>query len=473
MNLKINYLYQKIYIVIFTIFLFFWGMDLEPVIYPFIKPGHKYFFLSDIKLSYSIIFLLFPIFYNYIKKKASSLKQVFNYQKYIMIFTLFVVAHFFIVKIYYHEIINKTELANLLYLILLSLIFCHYRNFISNNFKNIITFYLIIFILYSIYEGSQIGSQIYNVGQCRNDIYLISLIKNIFKISLTNSIYRENSHLAMMSVAVFISSMYILSIEKKNNFYFLFLSLIGIIILFNNLSTTYFICYFFSIITLLLFLSKKFNLKFWIISLLILILNLSLFFSDKHCVMKVTDFKIDRVKNDKLNATPANLTTKVYERSIIVSKKTLMNYPLGWGIDGMDNAHHNLFKDYKDNYFDGDFLSKRSGINLNAPPSSQEEEISIFYTLRTLNVKDGLSNIFKMFTEFGIFVFIILFYFIKYILNLKNINSYNIFIIVLFVTLCIRGAGYFNGGFIFCLFEFFYYKKFVDELKGQKNDYLS
>ena len=81
-----------------------------------------------------------------------------------------------------------------------------------------------------------------------------------------------------------------------------------------------------------------------------------------------------------------------------------------------------------------------------------------------LNMKDGLSNLFKMFTEFGIFTFIIFFFFLKYILNIKNISPYQIFIIILFVTMCIRGVGYFNGGFIFCLLEFFYYKKFSNKL---------
>ena len=91
------------------------------------------------------------------------------------------------------------------------------------------------------------------------------------------------------------------------------------------------------------------------------------------------------------------------------------------------------------------------------------------WRLASLNTKDGLSNFFKMFTEFGIFTFIVLFFFIKYILNIKNISSYHIFIIILFVTMCIRGVGYFNGGFIFCLLEFFYCKKFFNESEFKKN----
>ena len=38
---------------------------------------------------------------------------------------------------------------------------------------------------------------------------------------------------------------------------------------------------------------------------------------------------------------------------------------------------------------------------------------------------------------------------------------------VLFITMSIRGAGYFNGGFIFCLLEFFFFKKFIkNEIKN-------
>jgi len=88
------------------------------------------------------------------------------------------------------------------------------------------------------------------------------------------------------------------------------------------------------------------------------------------------------------------------------------------------------------------------------------------WRLISMNYKDGLSNLLKMFTEFGIFAFIIFFFFIKYILNIKNIHSYHLFIIILFVTMCIRGVGYFNGGFIFCLLEFFYYKKLSNEFKN-------
>ena len=42
-----------------------------------------------------------------------------------------------------------------------------------------------------------------------------------------------------------------------------------------------------------------------------------------------------------------NLTTAIYQRSIIVAKETLIHHTLGWGIDGMDNANYNLIKDIR------------------------------------------------------------------------------------------------------------------------------
>ena len=375
---------------------------------------------------------------------------------------------FFLIKIYYQEVIDKSEIINLIFLFLLSVIYCHYRNFILVNFKKILTLYLIIFLAYSVYEGSQIYNfgfynndgvlQFKNFGQCNNDIFLIDILRRYLNISLSNSIYLENSHLAMMTIGVFFSSLYILIQERKKNILFLVLFSIEVIIVLNNLSTTYFVGYFFSQIVLLLFFIKKIDIKFWIIAFLFLIMNSYLFFSDKHCVNKITQFSIQDIQENTLDRMDArglknpNLTTAIYQRSIIVAKETLINHTLGWGIDGMDNANYNLIKDY---LIMDKIISQYTSTELIGKKSNPH--------LKNLNMKDGLSNFFKMFTEFGIFTFILFFYFLKYILNIKNINSYNIFIITLFITLCIRGAGYFNGGFIFCILEFFYYRKIIKD----------
>ena len=469
MNLKINH--HHIYIVIFTSFFFFWGVNIDDL-NNFFKFYHsdelKYSqFIKRFKLSYLIILLLIPIFYNLIRKKDYFLNGIFNYQKYIIFFTLFIITHFFLVKIYYHEIINKSEIVNLIYLLLVSIIYCHYRHFIFTNFRKILFFYLIIFISYSIFEGSQI----YNVGQCNNDLFLIDMVRKYTGISLTNSIYIENSHLAMMSIAVFFSCTFILVKEKEINILFLLLFLLEVIIVLNNLSTTYFVCYFFSQITLLFFLFKKLDTRFWIFTILLLSINSYLFFSDKNCTVKVTDFKVKDVIDQNLEKGATNLTTLIYKRSAILALNTIKNHSLGWGIDGMDNATANLMSKYDISscvVAINNVTKKYEDKNKTCDNSSRlitdylaEDNKRASWKLVWLNTKDGLSNFFKMFTEFGIFAFIIFYYFLRYILNIKNINSYNLFIIILFVTMCIRGAGYFNGGFIFCLLEFFYHKKFI------------
>ena len=78
MNLKINKNY--IFILIFTSFLFFWGVtlsDLNDLFKLIDQPFSDLtsLILNKLKLSYTIIFLLIPIFYNLIKKKKSLSKR--------------------------------------------------------------------------------------------------------------------------------------------------------------------------------------------------------------------------------------------------------------------------------------------------------------------------------------------------------------------------------------------------------------
>ena len=472
MNLKINKNYT--YIVIFAFFFFFWGITLnhfndglELVDQPLSELTSLIF--NRLKLSYLILILLIPIFYNLIKKKNFHLKEIFNNQKYIIFFIIFVSVHYVFIKFYYNEIFAKAEIANLIYLSILSIIYCHYRNFIIINFEKIIIFYSIILIFYSIYEGEKI----YNTGQCNVDLFLISIIKKYTGISFSNSIYLENSHLALMSIPVFFSGMYILVQEKKTNILFLLLFLIQIIIVLTNLSTTYFICYFISQISLLFFFLKKLNTKFWIFTILLLLVNSYLFFSDKNCTVKVTDFKVKEVINKKLEKNQTNLTTLVYKRSAILALNTLKDHSFGWGIDGMDDATQNLMSKYDtrtcnllnpvDRYDDTLVCTNEERQEFWADTNKRS-----YWPLHFLNFKDGLSNFFKMFTEFGIFTFIIFYYFLRYILNINNLSAYNLFIIILFGAMCIRGVGYFNGGFIFCILEFFYCKKFLSEFELKK-----
>jgi len=432
MNLKINY--QYIYIFLFTSFFFLWDVnildlknfDVSQII------GYK-----SITLNYFIILLLLPIFYLLSRKKNLSIYKIFNNQKYIILFVSFVIFHYFFTNILYNQIITTYEVLNLFFLIILSFIYCHYRNFLSNNFESILFLYLIIFIGFSFYEQKGV----FNVGQCNNKFFLINFIQSEFQIYLSNSFYLENSHLAMMMTGVIFSSILILARSKKLSIFFLFLFFLSILITLLNYSVTFFISYLVCQIVIFIFFYKKISYKFWIYSFLFLFLNSFVFFSDINCTKKVTDFNVKDVLAKKIDKTGAkvskNLTTLIYERSAVLTLNTLFNQPLGWGNDGMDNATINL---------------------MNKP-----EYKNIYWHAKVLNLKDGLSNFFKMINEFGFFSLLIFYLFIRYLLNRQKIDSYNLFIITLFITQCIRGAGYFNGGFIFCFLEFIYFEKFINQ----------
>ena len=158
-----------------------------------------------------------------------------------------------------------------------------------------------------------------------------------------------------------------------------------------------------------------------------------IFFLNDNCTRKITDINLKNVLEQKISDEGSNkLTSIIYERSIIISLKTIYERPLGWGYDGMHKAT--------------DFLLKKP------------EYDNVYNLIKLLNLKDGLGNFFKLVTEFGFFSFFVFLFFIKYLFKIKKIHPYNLFIIVLFITQSLRGAGYLNGGFAFCLFEIFYMK---------------
>ena len=429
--MKLNLKYNFIYIFFITLFFFLWDANVNNIIFI----GENY---NKYTFNYLIVILFFPILYNFINKKNFSIYNLFNGQKYIILFSLFVILHFFLTNFINDQPIGSYEIINLLYLLLLSLIFSNYREFISDNFEKILKVFLIILIFFSFYELNNN----FNAGQCNNKFFLISFIADNLKLNLSNSIYSENSHLAMMMVGVIFSSFYILINHNKNKIFFLFLLSVSILIVLLNYSTTFFVAYLFCQIVFILFFYKKFIGNFFLYTILFLIINSIIFFKDTNCFSKISDIKPKDIVEKKIDKKDTNLTTLIYQRSAILTIDTLTNHPLGWGNDGMDNATINLLKkpEYRQ-YTIGERLIKGK-----------------YYYIYKLNLKDGLSNFFKILNEFGFFSLLILYFFIKYLLELKKINSYNIFIIAIFITMCVRGAGYYNGGFIFCIFEFIYLK---------------
>ena len=118
------------------------------------------------------------------------------------------------IKFFDDEVIDRSEIFNIIYLILLSLIYCNYRKFISENF-NSIYYFIYLFLLFSIYNQNYK----YNTGQCNVDFFLIDIFKNKLNFYLTNSFYLKNS-ICMMNIAVFFSSLFLLIRNEKINLFF-------------------------------------------------------------------------------------------------------------------------------------------------------------------------------------------------------------------------------------------------------------
>ena len=68
-------------------------------------------------------------------------------------------------------------------------------------------------------------------------------------------------------------------------------------------------------------------------------MNSYLFLSDRNCTIKLTEFSGKDILEENLEKRKNFwLTTQIYERSFMIGMETLRYRPLGWGIDGMDDA---------------------------------------------------------------------------------------------------------------------------------------
>jgi hypothetical protein len=125
-----------------------------------------------------------------------------------------------------------------------------------------------------------------------------------------------------------------------------------------------------------------------------------------------------------LNSNEGSISAAVFFHALNVSIYSFAKKPLGWGLQGYESAFLNYNKNNKD-------------INVK---------------LSTYNSKDATNNFFKIITEFGIFGFSI-YLLLAFTLIDKKVSLENkIFLFPFLITQSIRGAGYFNGGFLLIMF---------------------
>ena len=118
-----------------------------------------------------------------------------------------------------------------------------------------------------------------------------------------------------------------------------------------------------------------------------------------------------------------NMSTVVHINSLAVTQYSTKIKPFGFGFQNYQNAHIEF---HQKNYF-------------------SFPEVSFY------NYNDGASNFSKSITEFGIFNILFLILFLLYLIKSKDDLPIKIFISSILITQSIRGAGYFNGSFLFFL----------------------
>ena len=374
---------------------------------------------------YPIFISIFSIFF------FSRCKFILQYIYYFAFFLI----HYFLVNFINNTEISISEVSQIIFIIFLFISYFNYRNFIKNNFIYFLYFFHILLIISSLIIPSKI-----NDGSCS---YYLQIILSQAGLQFSQGIFQERSHLSMVNIGIIFASIFYFA--KFKDYKLIILTFLSFLINLFNINTTFILGYLLCSLVFLIIVKDNFTRLFFLFSSFLLLI---FFFNNKDCSKKVTDIKFEKVLKDELKSRK-NLTSSVYERSLIISKKTFLEKPWGWGYDGSIKAADDLYKKKIEPYKD---IARR--------------ELSLvvdFYTFK-VNKKDLLGNIFKITTEFGILIFAVLLIFIYYILKNKNFHEYQIFLISIFVVQLFRGAGYINSGFLLAIFEFFiFYKTFKNK----------
>ena len=114
------------------------------------------------------------------------------------------------------------------------------------------------------------------------------------------------------------------------------------------------------------------------------------------------------------------MTIEVLINSLNISINSIIDKPLGWGL----NRFHSAYIYY-------------------------QPRLPVYFSeVRSLNFNDGVSNFSKIIVEFGLIAFVLFFFYIFFAFSYKIKLEDKIFLLPFIITQMIRGAGYFNGGFM-------------------------
>ena len=427
----------KFFFIISTItsFIFLWGAPASMGI--------------DLDFRY-VILLIAPLV---LKKIVEDLikKKNFTFLYLSLSIFFFLIVHGFFAK----DFLNFNFFSSAIFTIYLFSVAYYYYNLILENKKNIIILFLTIFfisIVITYFTDLSSNPEPFSCGALKN--YLTG--KNNFSskyffvhfISSYEFLFQENSHFAMTSVSILLFSLFLIFHNKMSKYFILILILFMMISLLKS-SATLIAGFVASSIALILFEHKRIG-YLLVGAMMLLSISLSYNFSqDTICLKKINPHfagtnmitkqkagtnMITKQKKDHivifaeggvpLSRNEGSISAAVFFHALNVSINSFLERPLGWGLQGYETA----FSNYNKN---NNVLDAR---------------------LSKYNSKDATNNFFKIITEFGIFGFAI-YLLLGFILMNKKVSIENKFFLFPFlITQSIRGAGYFNGGFLLLMF---------------------
>lgn len=404
-NSKKNYLSLKEKFILFTFssLFFIWNtgnIDLKLLIIPT-------FFIA----AYEI----------YISKKNYIL---FKY----LIFLLLVILHTSFASIYNDDIESKFNFRLFSAFSIILLISLVYRDLIIKKLNIIYKLFILIFFIDLIIIAFNLPSKIINDDNLYIKNLLLSCDNGLF--SEAGFFFIENSHFAMITVPFILFK---LGEKFSNNYFSNFLFIVLIIVSLISYSTTLLLGIFLSSLLIIVKLLIIKNYNKILVFVFAAIVSISFIVLDKTCNKKVfqTFFslnnfqqtKLDLKKKEDESSLRVNLSTQVFKSNLEVVKISLIkNNFFGVGLNNYENLH----KKYK-NVITATYIEATN-----------------------LNSKDGSSNLIKILGEFGVFTLIFIFCFFYYFFKYDGNFQAFVFVISLIITQLIRGAGYYNGGFLVC-----------------------
>lgn len=466
MNLISFFNKNNLIIIVITSYIFFWDM----------------FHTLGIKFDPRIIILLLSFIL--LKEIFRDLKN----KKFEFLFISSTILFFLVIHSYFvGNLFNLKLLFSFIFLIYLFAIAYYFYDIILKNKKKILYLFVSLFLISIIFHyffRNVPNGEPFSCGGIKNffggkndfDSYIFIL----HFLSSYSLIFNENSHLAMSGVPVIVYSVYLFSQKSENRFKITIITAF-ILICFLKSSATLIVGIAFSLLAIIIFEFKRINKYFLILSIILISINSLIFFQDKVCVNKlvldkhnlkefneINPFSETKIRNQKIleiNKKLDNPNISHVEKDYLIAdlrehkkfienkKQEINRRPTSKGSLSSDVFFHALKVAYNSILSDP-FGRGFQGYELAFNDYNKENFVQKEW-LKVYNDKDASNTLFKIVTEFGVFSIFLYLMLLNIFLSNKIPIDNKIFLISFIVTQTIRGAGYFNGAFLFILFLLF------------------